>query len=807
MKYLKITPLVLLLLYSCNLFIDDGLDPINDPVEKTKQETLDALGVNINPGARKDRSGNDLDSTDNPFGKEYTVHSPKREVYRVGEQNGGEYLLEDSTSNFDSLVWGGYDSDWMSLPKKAVAADLDGDGLDEIVVVVFFSDSIQIKVRVPDNNNTGFRDEYTHQIASGDTRLPVTFFGGWTRDKYFQRDVSCGDLDGDGRSEIAITINNHLLVIDDPSEGFADLGTTIFPHLQTGLATYLRVESGDIDGDACDELVLTNGAYGNGTGMFYWFDDISSGGNYNDLSTNGTVLNGGTFNLVAAEVKIGDFDGDQINEIAFGGYEQGSDPSHMWLYVFNTLNTTTKTMEIAPISTYWFEGYSAAYLADSAIPPMAVGDFNLDGKDDIYCVKSIFTINDSNSSLAGLSGFPLDSQGVFDLAEAGDLDGDGRAELWIYKSDPQDLHDNNKIDYFYTYELTAAGNVESPILSGLSCSGYHPSFCLPNIDGDSLVLKFLNSKLVFSNPIILAVLACPPYYSGIDMNLNACETAISFSETSSTEESGNSGFSVGVAITAGFSLGPFDAGGAQTMTNSFSWSYGSYEQETLTYGYSLEAGNDMVIMTCVPFDVYEYEIVSHFDHSEVGGKLHISVPRKFEKYFVSVETYNSAVNESQQISSQVLMHTIGDPFSYADGNHRQTLLDEHGGSSVLVNEVTAGAWFPADPTTVPQGSSSTSISFDYEEGTTSGFDYTFDFSEQFNFQVLVGADYDFTFSQGYSYGNNVGKGIGFSGTVGGIVKQSDWTDHRYSWGMMGYPVSDTIPGQDFFLLTYWVEPN
>ncbi len=787
---------------------DETLNPeggTNDP----EGTVLELLGVDLTPSPRTDPWGNELTDDDQPFGKAVATVGIKRELYTTGYTGGAEGFWEDLDTGINNRIGVvAYDVSWMNTPKKAVSGDLNGDGWDEVVTVVYYANYFDVRIR---DIKTSY--SYVHTISPGDSRLPGTLLGGYSRDLYFQRDVALGDVDGDGKDEIAITINNHLILLDDRDAGYANLGHKVFDHPAAGYATYLRVECGDIDADQRDEIILTSGSYQIDTvGEYFVFDYPEAGGSINLLtSSHEAEIKKGSISLRGAELALGDFNGDGLDELALGGLETGSD--NLWLFILNPLNTTVDNfpMDYQISQTLWFD--AAAGLAFSpdtpenfAIPCTVAGDFNGNGLDDIVCYDSTFELN-SAGNLGAISGWVDNNTLPFDLAAAGDMNGDGIDELAFYDCDEGDMNGDN-LKILTIYGRNEEGNVTTQFYSGISAVGTRPTLCLPNVDDDSSIYKYIGTELHFSDPVILTVMASAPYFEGVAMNPDGGSTSIAFSEGSAEEKSYESSFEVSASITAGFSVGPLDTSVEATYSVGGNWKYGSSTAQSLSYGYDLSQGSDMVIFTCIPMDVYVYEILSSGNDEEVvGDPIVVSVPREMSEYHISVVDYNDIVEADDRITSEVLIHTIGKPFTYADKTVRDQLKSNYADVTIH-NAVTQGGWFPDVSNNlgaVPTGSS-TNIEAEITSDSVNAWGISFTYSETYQFQLLVGAVYSWEMSHGYSYEHVTTEGVSIEGEVGDLQNVSDLSGRRFEWGMMMYPSEGVVSGQNFNILTYWVNP-
>jgi len=173
--------------------------------------------------------------------------------------------------------------------------DVDGDGRDEALIGRY--------------GTTGPRLLLIDD-ASADYALLWTFGEGWGAAAW-PTAVALGDVDGDGRDEIAVArftaVNERVYVFDDAAAGFATL-------IQLGKEWPSSVHAvdvalGDVDGDGRAELgVAINALEGP---RVYLYEDVSS--DFAPLWSTGETWGAAA---TATAVAFGDADGDGVDEIA-----------------------------------------------------------------------------------------------------------------------------------------------------------------------------------------------------------------------------------------------------------------------------------------------------------------------------------------------------------------------------------------------------------------------------------------------------------------------------------------------------------
>jgi len=793
--------LILFAAFSCNLFTPQN----NTEQPESHNELLQGLGIDTNSGARKDPNEIELSDSYNPIGPKVGILFRQCEIYAAGMSINGEAngLLEDQSDgngNFPVLFQES-NSDWDSgYPKRSIAADVDGDGLDEIVTAVFYPTTNEIALRLVDyDGSTQNRGEIQRITSEDDFSQTLDGTAGGSddwEDAFLRQDLQAGDLDGDGKQELLIIEARQIYILDDINSNFRLLNHFTLPNLNGDTDTYIRASMADFDMDGLDEIIIINGeGSSNIVAELTIFDDLSAD---NDLSNPllgptviSTTIDGESIQLHSAGVVTGDFDGDGIPEAAIAGQRYSN--SDFATIILDCAMDSKSEVQFSFLDTYMADNNENSYF----IPAMAAGDIDGDGVDELVVWEDIYKLSSEHGELdyhdlwgneALTTGLP--GEGTrgdapsIDILSVGDVTGDKKADVVFYTTS------GDKIRVVSVQSAGTLGFNDISVGSGPS----RPTLCLPNVDNDSAVLEYLEHEVLFTDPVLIAVIASPPYWAGINGTSQGYVGSTSFGYISgqSSEQNESHGFSVGFSVGSSFQS-PFGLAEAEiktTVENSFNWGVATTHEVTESWGYSTNLGEDKVVFTAIPFDVYYYQILSSPDASQIGENISINIPRAPEKYNQSISYFNAHNGDGYDISSDVVTHTPGDPFSY----HSKTERD------ILKEDLQEGLFSEHQMTVGVDTTGNTEISLDQTETDTNSFDYSLDVSVEAEVSiggVLAGASAGFNYDYGYSTSYTTGT------YVQGSVPDVPDVDYLYTWGLLAYPVQDQ--GQKFTLVTYWTE--
>ncbi len=750
---------------------------------------LKDLGINVDDVSDlTDPDGDSLPEDYNPLKKKIGVFNPRREIYQVGYYINDIYqgLYEDS-DELDTLLddWTGDDS-WALLPTRCDHGDVDGDGFDEIAIVVYNTNDDTLNLRVIDDKSTDYQKfEFTinDDVIIGDNPYLIN-----------KVDITTGDIDGDVSEEILVTFVDNVYIIKKAGSNFSVLNTLSYTKPSSYSHMWLNTAAGDIDSDFVDEVVVTEGYYYNmgSAGKYYIYDEDFN----NPIDTgyvNSQDLSGSPVNITVPTVTIGDYDNDGLGEIIFAGtndqYETMID-----IVIMNDAkgygNVYGDELEFTNIVGHYEKDDSLP--AEIRVPLVRVLDVDGDGKLEIATSTALFDDideldGDNHMSLIS-SGYGTIINGWDRILAVGDVNNDKKEDI-ITSSSNISVHGFNSSSQFVEHFSQGAPD-------------WYPDVCCPNIDKDTAVLRYRNEhELLFTDPQIHAVLASPPYWSDYDQALTSSETSFGIMHSQGQSYTDEFGFSVG------FSLGYYQetplwgsAGSAEfkmTVENSFNWSSTHTHTIEETYSYITPAGEDMVVFSAIPFDVYYYDIISAPEGADecVGDVMTINIPRDIMTTACERSFYNEHNGDCTDVDSSVLAHSIGDPFSYMTIGEKETIVLENS-SNVL---------YSSTMKTVGVGSGYQQIEITETSEQSSGFSYDLNITAEFETVsggALVGASAGFHY--GHSMETTIGESTIISGTVGNINEDDYSTDRAFAWGLISYPYNFE-DGYEINLITYWVD--
>jgi hypothetical protein len=786
--------------------------------------SLNGLGIDTSATPRQSESGSSLPQSYNPLGHTLMV-DPLMEIYIGGMPLAGSTaaatLVDDfSQSPIDPnkvitpttlFQLSTTDAPWWTeqLPgqspretKRAVAAaDVDGDGLQEIATV-FVEDS-NLLLQIVHNTGSGFAASTTTLLTNTPGITNVAIVG--------------GDFDGDGKDDLAVgyVVDSVAylvhLVRDDAGNFSVETSTmrTFAPNLD-GSSMQMILRAGNIDDDDPLELVvLLNETAGNSsnpniTSRYVVLDDRTKG--YQELTggfVEGFEAGVGLHVAGVADVALGDIDGDSRDEIVFGGLAylaHNCDPSP---FVMVALDDAVHSF--APLGAKRMDVYPED-CEDTSFELRFVHvrtlDVDGDGVAEVMCNQLVFDDWKNAAPWTQVPAYSLPGKEFIDkdgeewcdetncAVAVGDVTGDGRDDILIYHDGHHEVRvwslpqSATQIGLFGKLPTAGASGLVNPVLLSV------------NVDKDSKVLQATGvHTFAYIEPIVAAALAAPPAKFGIGQNTDVCQTTFGNTSTSGSQVDTSVSFSVaglvGVKVDTGILQDDLELNAkiSKKLTLSLSHAYTLDKTINFTTG----PNEDTVVFTTVPIDIYQYKILQHPDPTLIGKLKDILLPR--DPIYLQVERgyYNAHVAPgSPVIDDKVFHHHIGDPWSYPTHDEKDQLLGVHHG-------LTLG------PQAVGQGAGQTELQLDVGQSWNSGG------ALELGYELEAKTTIE-TIECGITIGSSVSAGISFSSgqstTYAGVVGSIDaahYESNQYQFGLFTYPQLDSGSGRQFEVINYWVQ--
>ena len=809
------------------------VDP-NDPVGVS----LNTLGIDTTASPRLGDDGNPLPDDYLPLGQTVTLGvggdaAARYELFIGGPATSrddvwsNQVIWEDNTPTSPNPVDPLYglaapifDLDALGATwHAAVAADIDGDGLDELIMASLGgqNDSGELTISVMDDATTDYA-RLDYSIGFWPDAVDVT--------------VEAGDFDGDGVDTLVVALGTpgvaELLFLQGVGASFAVdvFASRSLAPSNEGATTALALASGNLDDDPRDELAIVinesfeSGGAESGVAHYVILDDAGQG--FAELASGPVVsLDGSDHVALVADVGTGDIDGDGRDEVVFGGITGFHNVCANYDLLYVALDDAKPGNDLEPLGSK----LRTVSMGSTACQPNKVkklrfihvelGDIDGDGVDEIVGGPMLF--DDWSAPWSEYGFIPADQMyGHGDLDTGitivrdnsaltlADMDGDGVASVLYY------MPGATRVIRF-GLPTTPGGPLTETVRWGVSFDPnfaggrYNPILVALNVDQDSMVATAaLDSyHYTMTEPIIIAALAGPPCFDDLSQNVDACGTSFGEGTSSGEEEE------VQLTFSASLSVGMKGIGGALTqseVTAKASFSYAgsrvdssSYELEK-TVVYATGPLEDAVVFSTIPYDQFTYVIVQHDDPTLIGREVTISLPRSPITVLVERSYFNQAQAENAlRVDDSVFQHTIGDPTSYRSVAERNQLIKQlkvDFDREALMNGTVH----------VGQGGGSTEVSIDVSNSTSSGSVHEFGFEIELE---VVGATILGGFTVGGSRASSVswshGTSMHYTGGVGNFADGNDYAAHSYGYGMFTYIYEDPASGQQFEVIDYWVE--
>lgn len=840
---------------------------------ETVDDSLDRLGVDTTETTRLDTDGSELPDDYSPLGASSTTGQTD-ELVIIGPQildnsPGGSEPLDnrviftkleaaDATGALSFTVtdtlppgtlWETDDTSGQpgtsnlgpQTKRDAAAADVDGDGVDEIVVVYL------------DGQDVSGTDQLWLQILDEGAGAPETLVAVPN-----VRDVAveAGDFDGDGVTGFAVGISSsdstRVIVFESDGAGaYTQLADIPFVPVDSSFTSRFSLElaAGALDRDNPDELVVVLNEIASedeGVARYWVLDDAAGGFDPWVAAQLLTVTQNGVKTAIVADVDLGDIDMDGLDEVVFGGLTAlmrnpcGS-TEHLFLAFDDGASADARLSLIAGAtrSDNYIESGTGCNTNshDMYVQKAFVNAFDVDGdgRDEVHVGRHIYGFADG-SPWTELYALPYDallaegqtSGGAIAAATSsivsGDFTGNGREELAVF------FQWRDEISYWGLIgpdpgTATWGRAFTVPTAFYNSQTRVFPILVPGNLDKDGVALKYSEGeyRFFFTEPILIAALAAAPCDPGIGQNIDACVT--SYGTTESTDAGVDGTITVSASAWVGGETKIFGVGASvkQKVTRSASFSAGRFYTLEETVEFSTGPVEDTVVFTTIPVDQYTYTVVAHPDPTVEGEQLIINLPRSPITLQVDRTFYNANTEPDEfKVGSNVFLHTPGDIDSYPTEGDADALIDTGGlghlgplgdivdaaGEAIdneILNRLLGDGLKTSRVTTVGQGTGQTTTEIRFTETTTyrAGAQVAYELEAETTAGVVVGGSIGGSVDAGLSWGGS--NSTVYRGTVGSI-NAADFPSNVYNFGLFTYLYNFGNPeAQQFEVINYWVE--
>lgn len=780
---------------------------------------LNKLGVPTDRTPRESAPGVEVDPADTPLGRR-PVLSRTDELALINLGTTGMPAstsplllveLTDANGNATADVIYGQDENQVPfLPQSssfqvpgtlrdAVAADCDGNGLEEIVMV--YQDGIETRVRKVADETQGFVDSDS-QIASYGNIENLT--------------AIAADLDQDGRDDLVLGMTEggrgKVRAFRASGSTFVPLGSEIdiAPDVN-GSRMWLQLAAGNIDSDGRPEIAvavqeISGGS--SGTARTLVLDDAQQ--NFAVLRSEVFTARDQNQTLRVAQtssIALGDVDGDGLDEVLFAGLTEFATQCNPTKMLFVALDDALA--QFAELGTFYgsysYAGCNSPSNRRVRTIHLNALDIDGDGRDEIAANRYVFDDFVDASPWAEVADWRLpadtiwnqNAYGFFDRTTSdfvkGDFNGDDREDLAVHRQDLNDVR---------VFGLPATGNTVTelrsvPVTFQNSQVRQFPILLPVNVDQDSAVLSYSEAEyqLVFSEPIVLAALAAPPTRQGIGQNVAGSFTAFGNTTTTGSESERSVTFSAGVSAGVNIDGGALTQSEFEfkaTLTRAATRTRGRAYELSKTIIFSSAPEEDLVVFTTVPIDRYVFTVLSHPDPALIGDKVTVDYPRSPITLQAERNFYNESVPAgAQQVDASVFEHVVGDPSTYPGVVRRNALRSLYGGLQI-------------GPQAVGQGGGTTEVTLQVGSSISSGGALSTSYEQEVTATggtvlggISVGVEETDTWKV------TSGSSTTYTGVVGAI-DAANFAANSYSFGLFTYVYR--APGQQQFqVLNYWVE--
>lgn len=738
-----------------------------------------------------------------------------------------------------------------NLPKDTVAADLNGDGIQELIEASYqkYGTDIYVGVYLVDANGN------KRQIHSWKEDMPVE-----SSIYNIPIHIAAFNRDDDARDELIVAIGTTVYMFTGNSTSLDNMALTwletinlkndnTYTH-QSMINTYydmqsIELTSANVYGDALNEALLINGSYKAGRGRNPVLVVIGQKGD----PVRGVELKiSDTESFISPNVDIGDVYGTGHKMLVIGGKTtRGSikyvivDPDYLTvadngkypslpqdeIYTADTHELCREDSLQIGLKCVSFDT-RASGTPESIVLGGSVYSYNKNDKKFYNQDVVKYYINGNshdefgkrsagnimNASVDDTSKRWLNHVNVHDVITGNfNKDSYGREQVIILFSISYD-YNKTYLDCIATCELDSKGKLVTKIdyiLDLNNSTQKYPSIC--NIDtlGKGYKMVYQSGRRINSDPAVLAVLGASPYFEEFSdqyKSLGNAETTYGTGQSSSSSSSNGVAGAVGVSfgfeqdITCIVKLGSFAVKTEIEDQFSTEWS----KRKTLSFEtyFKSYADQDSVVVMTIPYDVFYYKIQD--PESGKWDDYVIKFPASPVIETIPLEDYRGMiarekVKNAPKISDSVLKHTIGDPRTYPS-----SVSDLDKDKNIV--QLMAGSFRGA-------GTGSTVSVQNITRSQAEGKSYHNEFSVKVSLDVNVlgvtaGASTEV--AQIYDSSTEKENTTMYSGSVAGMPHDtSDFTysNYNFQWNLVVYDYKEKIGGQEYVykVVSYLVKPT
>lgn len=729
----------------------------------------------------------------------------------TGYLNSGWYA-DGSNGSIAGTFWAPYNTNGMmhkALNVCLESGDIDGDGIDDLVVVsntggLSKSEANGNLNQVKTTVVVGFGEKGVSSIANLKLSGQKTIYDSSTGYTLSSPGVSIGDIDGDGENEVVVAGFINKPTEKDPNQvQNKAVGFTYYKH---------KVSSGN------DTIEQKNG-------LQVLKDDnispISKGDSLRAGHTNHEETLYQQFSVECVNFDGSDSKGQKSKDYIFlNGY----------VYLLNSSNNpqkvsvaTTGTELFSKVTTYMYGDDSDKYDIDEVfILSAAVGNFtNSSNGEESLSLTVGFHVNYNKSKDASSNAYYV---GEVTISKCKDKGNSREGMLCAAYSFNLTLLEQSSSYYGYvTNEMVNAESKDNGTRTykkGFDGMSFIRVAC--DVGTDSILGEYVDTEAFYSDPEVVAVLQAAPYFE--ELGAGNSSTIYSYSETYGKTSGNGYDFTVGFGVCAEIETSHFKMEVEETIKSSLSEEF--EESVETTYTTEFEANDlNQIILRRKLFYNYIYKIKTYDGKLPDGltdsgnGYICITTLRNpsvsaltFEQYKKYAEVYNQKMEESgnnarlniiseTNLDHYHLLNNEGNPGGYASS------LKEYGDSAFSMAK---------DNTWVELSNASGTITQQFEKAIGSSYTQTTSKGVEVNLKVMGGASFagngafagvqaNMEYISEQSTTTSTVKTTTTSGTVQGI--DSKLTNYAFQWQLIGWKTSSDYPmfNKDVLFVGYLVQ--